>query len=140
MTRTIPFLALIVSALINQACTTPNGRTPIPLSGPGGTVVTCFQPPPDVATTSAKLTADAAIPKVVDVIKANVAVEQSIERIRTEIKDLQATEVLEFRLCVAYANGIMAKEDVDGALVGGASIDPVEFAAICRFRDHLQTS
>ena len=35
---------------------------------------------------------------------------------------------------------IMAKEDVDGALVGGASIDPVEFAAICRFRDHLQTS
>ena len=35
---------------------------------------------------------------------------------------------------------IMAKEDVDGALVGGASIDPAEFAAICRFRDHLQTS
>ena len=35
---------------------------------------------------------------------------------------------------------IMAKEDVDGALVGGASIDPVEFAAICRFRDHLTTS
>src|SRR4029077_3166484 len=35
---------------------------------------------------------------------------------------------------------IMAQKDVDGALVGGASIDPVEFAAICRFRDHLQTS
>jgi triosephosphate isomerase len=32
---------------------------------------------------------------------------------------------------------IMAKEDVDGALVGGASIDAAEFAAICRFRDHL---
>ena len=35
---------------------------------------------------------------------------------------------------------IMAQDDVDGALVGGASIDPTEFAAICRFRDHLTTS
>ncbi len=32
---------------------------------------------------------------------------------------------------------IMAQEDVDGALVGGASIDPAEFASICRFRDHV---
>ncbi|NHA69701.1 triose-phosphate isomerase [Phycicoccus flavus] len=35
---------------------------------------------------------------------------------------------------------IMGQEDVDGALVGGASIDPAEFAAICRYRDHLTTS
>ncbi|NNM44838.1 triose-phosphate isomerase [Knoellia koreensis] len=35
---------------------------------------------------------------------------------------------------------IMAQEDVDGALVGGASLDPVEFASICRYRDHLATS
>ncbi len=32
---------------------------------------------------------------------------------------------------------IMAQEDVDGALVGGASIDPAEFASICRFREHV---
>jgi triosephosphate isomerase len=32
---------------------------------------------------------------------------------------------------------IMAGEDVDGALVGGASIDPEEFAAIVRFKDHV---
>jgi triosephosphate isomerase len=31
---------------------------------------------------------------------------------------------------------IMAEEDVDGALVGGASTDPEEFAAICRFSSH----
>ncbi len=30
--------------------------------------------------------------------------------------------------------GIMAMPDVDGALVGGASIDPDEFVALCRFR------
>jgi triosephosphate isomerase (TIM) len=31
---------------------------------------------------------------------------------------------------------IMAEKDVDGALVGGASIDAGEFAAICRFQHH----
>jgi triosephosphate isomerase (TIM) len=31
---------------------------------------------------------------------------------------------------------IMGKADVDGALVGGASLDPDEFVAICRFRLH----
>lgn len=35
---------------------------------------------------------------------------------------------------------IMAQEDVDGALVGGASVDPAEFASICRYKDHLATS
>ena len=35
---------------------------------------------------------------------------------------------------------IMAEEDVDGALVGGASIVPDEFASICRFRDHVKTA
>jgi triosephosphate isomerase len=32
--------------------------------------------------------------------------------------------------------GIMAKEDVDGALVGGASLDGDEFATLCRFPEH----
>jgi triosephosphate isomerase len=31
--------------------------------------------------------------------------------------------------------GIMAQTDVDGALVGGASLDAEEFVAICRYRD-----
>jgi triosephosphate isomerase len=30
----------------------------------------------------------------------------------------------------------MDKPDVDGALVGGASLDPEEFAKIARFREH----
>ena len=32
---------------------------------------------------------------------------------------------------------IMAQEDVDGALVGGASIDVDEFASICRYQQHV---
>jgi triosephosphate isomerase len=33
--------------------------------------------------------------------------------------------------------GIMAKPDIDGALVGGASLDPDDFALICCFREHF---
>lgn len=36
----------------------------------------------------------------------------------------------------ANVAGIMEKADVDGALVGGACIDPAEFASICRYRSH----
>jgi triosephosphate isomerase (TIM) len=37
----------------------------------------------------------------------------------------------------ANVAGIMAQPDIDGALVGGASIDPAEFASIVRFRQHV---
>jgi len=32
---------------------------------------------------------------------------------------------------------LMAEVDVDGALVGGASLDPEEFAKIARFQEHV---
>ena len=35
----------------------------------------------------------------------------------------------------ANVAGIMAKADVDGALVGGASLQAEEFGGICRFYD-----
>jgi triosephosphate isomerase len=37
------------------------------------------------------------------------------------------------------AAAIMAENDVDGLLVGGASLDPAEFANIVRFESHLVT-
>ena len=33
------------------------------------------------------------------------------------------------------AAGIMAEKDVDGALIGGASLDPDDFVRIVRYRD-----
>ena len=67
--------------------------------------------------------------------------------IRTKLAELYSGDVAD-GIRVLYGGSvkssnvaaIMAKEDVDGALVGGASIDAAEFAAICRFRDHLATS
>ena len=32
---------------------------------------------------------------------------------------------------------IMAEPDVDGALIGGASLDAEEFVQICRFPEHI---
>jgi len=38
----------------------------------------------------------------------------------------------------ANVAGIMAQKDVDGCLVGGASLQPDEFGGICRFYDMPQ--
>jgi triosephosphate isomerase len=35
---------------------------------------------------------------------------------------------------------IMAEPDIDGALVGGASLDAGEFVGICRYRESTETS
>lgn len=67
--------------------------------------------------------------------------------IRTVLAELYSGDLAD-RVRILYGGSvksgnvaaIMAQVDVDGALVGGASIDPAEFAAICRYRDHLQTS
>jgi triosephosphate isomerase len=67
--------------------------------------------------------------------------------IRTKLAELYSGDVAD-GIRILYGGSvkssnvaaIMAKEDVDGALVGGASLDPAEFAAICRFRDHLATA
>jgi triosephosphate isomerase len=39
----------------------------------------------------------------------------------------------------ANAAGIMAEKDIDGALIGGASLDPDDFVRIVRYRDALVT-
>ena len=67
--------------------------------------------------------------------------------IRTKLAELYSGDVAD-GIRVLYGGSVkpenaaelLCQPDIDGALVGGASIDPVEFAAICRFRDHLQTS
>ncbi|HMM94465.1 triose-phosphate isomerase [Phycicoccus sp.] len=67
--------------------------------------------------------------------------------IRTKLAELYSGDVAD-GIRILYGGSvksgnvaaIMGKDDVDGALVGGASLEAGEFAAICRFRDHLTTS
>ncbi len=63
--------------------------------------------------------------------------------IRAEVREL-ATDAVADEVRVLYGGSvkpssvaaIMEQEDVDGALVGGASISVDDFAAICRYRQH----
>jgi triosephosphate isomerase len=64
--------------------------------------------------------------------------------IRARLTEVYGAEVgeavrIQYGGSVKSANiaAIMAQPDVDGALVGGASLDAEEFAAICRFREHV---
>ncbi|GAA5067897.1 triosephosphate isomerase [Thermocatellispora tengchongensis] len=60
--------------------------------------------------------------------------------VRTRLAELYDGEVAE-AVRILYGGsvksgniaGIMSKPDIDGALVGGASLDPAEFVKICRF-------
>jgi triosephosphate isomerase (TIM) len=62
--------------------------------------------------------------------------------IRTRVAELYSGDVAD-QVRILYGGsvkggniaGIMAQDDVDGALVGGASLDPGEFVKICRYRD-----
>jgi triosephosphate isomerase (TIM) len=67
--------------------------------------------------------------------------------IRTKLADLYSGDLADgIRILyggsvkASNAPGIMDQIDVDGALVGGASIDAEEFVAICRYRDMARQS
>jgi triosephosphate isomerase len=61
--------------------------------------------------------------------------------IRTQLRDTLNSQVGE-QVRILYGGSVnpvnikdfMAKSDIDGALVGGASLDPDQFAAIVRYR------
>ena len=69
--------------------------------------------------------------------------QEACAALRSTVADLYSADVAD-RVRVLYGGSvksgnvasIMAREDVDGALVGGASLDAGEFAAICRFKAH----
>ena len=72
--------------------------------------------------------------------------QEVIAALRTRIADLHSGGVAD-RTRILYGGSvkagnvasIMAQPDVDGALVGGASVDAEEFVRICRFADHVGT-
>jgi triosephosphate isomerase (TIM) len=70
-------------------------------------------------------------------------VQEVCAAIRARVADLFGAEAgeavrIQYGGSVKAANiaSIMAQPDVDGALVGGASLDAEEFASICRYREH----
>ena len=74
-----------------------------------GTVVTCLEPPPDVAP-AIRAEIDAEIADIVDALSANTGIEAKFARIRPTVPSLQAVEALEFRMCAAWAQGLLDEQ------------------------------
>lgn len=98
-------LVLAVASCSSQ----PSARRLVKVDGPNGEV-TCVEPPPDVIGAEFSSQLSAALPGIEDAIRAEMSVQQKAERIREEIPNLQAIEVLDYRLCMAYANGRIEKQ------------------------------
>ena len=109
----------------------PVRQTKASLTGvPAGTpVVIAYEPVWAIGT--GKIATPETAQEVGSAIRAAVAEALSAD-------DAAATRVL-YGGSVKSGNiaGFMRKPDVDGALVGGASLDPTEFAGIARFPDHV---
>jgi triosephosphate isomerase (TIM) len=89
------------------------------------TVVVAYEPVWAIGTGEVATPADAQ--EVCAAIRTAIA-----ERYSGDLAD-QARILYGGSVKAGNVGGIMAQPDVDGALVGGASIDAGEFAAICRF-------
>jgi len=100
--RTTQILFIVV---ILASCAGPSKRNKVTIND-----VTCIEPPPDVMSSEISAAVDAAISPIKDALRADISVAKKFERIREEIPNLQAVEVLEFRLCAAYANGAIDKD------------------------------
>lgn len=100
------------------------GLTPAQLE----TVVVAYEPVWAIGTGEVATPEDAQ--EVCAAIRARIA-ETKGEDIAAKVRVLYGGSVK-----ASNVAAIMAKPDVDGALVGGASLDPDEFVAICRFRLH----
>jgi hypothetical protein len=70
----------------------------------------CAEPPPDVIATGVEANVEALIPEIDIDVKANASASNTVKRIRSEIPNLQAVEALEYRMCLAYGNGIIDSE------------------------------
>jgi len=102
---------LLLAILIVGSCSqAPSQRSLQEFVRADGTRVFCPQPPPDMMTASTVGSIDAVLPRVRETLKAQGNLRQTYERIRSEVPGLQRFEVLHYRLCVDYANGVLNKK------------------------------
>ena len=109
--RTIVILAVIAFG-INGCGTDPNKRDTEEAKvtkGDVGEIVTCIKPPPEVLTSALEAKLDASVYKLGQIVNANITTGQKIEKIRETLPGVQSFEVLEYRFCRMYTNGLIDK-------------------------------
>ena len=113
-TRTGKGLRLILVTLIawtaGCAFIADRERTPHEFTRTDGHLVRCHEPPPELVARGILAEVDAQIPDVLEILRLRVDVEERLELLRPAAPHLQALEALEFRLCVAWAQGVLGEE------------------------------
>lgn len=104
MRKSVSMFLLITNAAIIFGCA--SSRSITTFDTPTGKLK-CAEPPPDVITMGAKANIDAIIPNIKADVEANASASTMVARIRSEVPNLQAVEALEYRMCLAYGNGII---------------------------------
>lgn len=102
LNRIVLFVLIFILML---SCYDPNRRKLRVING-----ITCVEPPPTVLKSSSAIKIDASMPSILEAIKASTTVETKFERIRSVTVGVTDFEVLEYRMCVAYANGAISSE------------------------------
>jgi len=105
--KTIYLISSIVFSTALIGCASSRGITEF---NTATGILKCAEPPPDVIATGAKANVEALVPKINTNVKANVSASTTVSRIRSEVPNLQAVEALEYRMCLAYGNGIVDSE------------------------------
>nr|WP_299067691.1 hypothetical protein [uncultured Allomuricauda sp.] len=100
---------LLTVTVLLMSCASTRKKTK--LTRPDGTKIACFQPPKDVMTENLEASIEAKIPYVKEQLDASLSVENKTKRIRDEISGINSVEVLEFKMCVAYGNGIINSQE-----------------------------
>ena len=103
-----PLLALIVSSC--SVMTQPSERK-VEEFVVEGAKVKCYLPPPDVIAIGTQANADITAMRLGKVLQATGGIGLDIERIRQELPpDVATFEVVEFRICAQYGNGVLSKQ------------------------------
>lgn len=90
----------------------PDGRVIDVFVTRSGEEIPCVRPPAEVITTVVGGTANLAsdIDSLGKILNANLTAERTVQRIRQEVPGAQHFEIVDYRMCVAYANGIVDSE------------------------------
>jgi ankyrin repeat protein len=103
-------LILLLATLVACAAQ-PSARTPHQMTRTDGISVRCLEPPPDVITRTQSVNIDLAVKNLGDVVRGSAGTQLDSERIRTISAQVADFEVIEFRFCMQYANGVLTPEE-----------------------------
>ena len=106
-------VGIAILTLSANGCSLPRetARSAHEFHRPDGRVVHCHEPPTELIARGVLAEIDARIPEVLEILRLHVDVRERLELLRPAAPGSDALEALEFRLCVAWAQGVLGDEE-----------------------------